>query len=125
MPTEPTESDLLNSIKDSLTKQGTINKINAELRAGILNILNRSENTTSSPQIPQETRLINELIREYLTWNGYIYSEQVLSAETGQNSERLTRDVLTTKFGCMDDERTAKIPLIYYIVSTFQNNNSK
>jgi hypothetical protein len=39
--------------------------------------------------------------------------------------ERLSRDVLTTKLGVMDDSRTAKIPLLYYIVSAFQNHETE
>lgn len=77
---EPTEADLFNSIKESLEKRGVTNKINGELRAAILNILNSNESSSQAPAIPQETRLINELIREYLVWNGFIYSEQVLCA---------------------------------------------
>lgn len=41
--------------------------------------------------------------------------------ESGQNGEQMSRDVLTTKLGVMDDAKTAKIPLLYYIVAAFQN----
>lgn len=33
----------------------------------------------------------------------------------------MPRDVLATKFGVMDDAKTCKIPLLYYIVAAFQN----
>jgi len=47
-----------------------------------MNVLNKnaSGDCGDAPQIPEETKLINELIREYLVWNGYLYSEQVLAA---------------------------------------------
>ncbi|KAJ8978244.1 hypothetical protein NQ317_012600 [Molorchus minor] len=87
----------------------------------VMNILNRNWENGERPKVPEETKLINELLREYLSWNGYLYTEQVLAAESSQKGERLSRDVLTTKFGVMDDAKTAKIPLLYYIVAAFQN----
>ncbi|CAH1101319.1 unnamed protein product [Psylliodes chrysocephalus] len=119
--TESSENDLLEAIKESLEKDGTLGRVNGEIRAAVMSILNRGFENCDPPQVPEETKLINELIREYLTWNGYLYTEQILSAESGQKNERLSRDVLTTKFGVMDDAKTAKIPLLYYIVSAFQN----
>ncbi|XP_074029301.1 centrosomal protein 20 [Leptinotarsa decemlineata] len=119
--TEPTETDLLEAIKDSLQKNGTLGRISGELRAAVMSVLNDNFGKDNPPKVPEETKLINELLREYLTWNGYLYTEQILSAESGQKSERLTRDVLTTKFGVIDDAKTAKIPLLYYIVAAFQN----
>lgn len=43
------------------------------------------------------------------------------SIESGQSGERFSRDVLANKLGVLDDERTAKIPLLYYVISAFQN----
>ncbi|CAG9834729.1 unnamed protein product [Diabrotica balteata] len=117
---DPTENDLLEAIKESLEKDGTLGRVNGEIRARVMAVLNRDFECADPPKVPEETKLINELIREYLAWNGYLYTEQILIAESGQKNERLSRDVLTTKFGVMDDSKTAKIPLLYYIVSAFQ-----
>ncbi|XP_076275876.1 centrosomal protein 20 isoform X2 [Rhynchophorus ferrugineus] len=111
------------AIKESLQKDGTLGRFKGEIRAAIMNILNRNLESDETPKIPEETRLINELIREYLSWNGYLYSEQVLTAESGQSNERISRDILTTKLGVIDDTKTAKIPLLYYIVSAFQDTD--
>ncbi|KYB25976.1 centrosomal protein 20 [Tribolium castaneum] len=119
---EPTQTDLLEAVKESLHKDGRLEKFKAELRAAVMSVLNKNSTEEEPPKVPDETRFINELIREYLSWNGYLYTEQILAAECGQNMERLSRDVLTTKLGVMDDSRTAKIPLLYYIVSAFQNH---
>lgn len=54
--------------------------MNGEIRAAVMSILNRGFENCDPPQVPEETKLINELIREYLTWNGYLYTEQILSA---------------------------------------------
>ncbi|XP_056630993.1 centrosomal protein 20-like [Diorhabda carinulata] len=118
---DATENDLLDAIKESLEKDGTLGRLNGEIRASVMAIINRDFESPDPPKVPDETKLINELIREYLAWNGYLYTEKILSAESGQKNERLGRDVLTTKFGVMDDSKTAKIPLLYYIVSAFQN----
>ncbi|CAG9767137.1 unnamed protein product [Ceutorhynchus assimilis] len=119
--TESGEVALLQAIKESLQKDGTLGRLKGEIRAAVMNVLNKNDRG-DAPKIPEETRLINELIREYLAWNGYLYSEEVLTAESCQNGERLSRDVLTTKLGVLDDGKTAKIPLLYYIVSAFQLN---
>lgn len=127
-------------MKESLHNDGTLGKFKAELRAAVMSILNKNHVSNEPPKIPEETKLINELMREYMIWNGYLYSEQIFTAgrrfffdlkmkkitiigftECGHNKERLERDVLTTKLGVMDDAKTSKIPLLYYIVSAFQN----
>lgn len=68
------------AIKESLQKDGTLGRFKGEIRAAVTNVLNKNSETGEPPKIPDETRLINELIKEYLSWNGYLYTEQVLSA---------------------------------------------
>lgn len=70
------------AIKESLQKNGTLGRFKGEIRAAVMNVLNKnaSGDCGDAPKIPDETKLINELIREYLVWNGYLYSEQVLAA---------------------------------------------
>lgn len=79
---ETAEATLLQAIKESLQKNGTLGRFKGEIRAAVMNVLNKnaSGDCGDAPQIPEETKLINELIREYLVWNGYLYSEQVLAA---------------------------------------------
>lgn len=52
----------------------------AELRAEIAKLLEPSSSSNTKPEIPSDTLLINELIREFLTWNGYHYTTSVLIA---------------------------------------------
>ncbi|XP_022905153.1 centrosomal protein 20-like [Onthophagus taurus] len=121
---ETTEKDLVNAVRDSLKNDGHLGRVKAELRSAIMSVLNKNCKEDNVPQLPDETKLINDLIREYLAWNGYVYSEQVLAAESSQHSERLPRDNLAAKLNVADDERTAKIPLLYYVVAAFQNQES-
>lgn len=66
------------AVKESLNKDGKLGKFKAELRSAVMSVLNRSPNNPP-PQIPDETKLVNDLIREYLSWNGYLYAEQIFS----------------------------------------------
>lgn len=88
-------------------------------------MLNKNPSERTPVQLPPETKLVNELVREYLVWNGYLYTEQILMTESGQQGEKLPRDDLAAKLSVMDDERTSKIPLIYYVVAAFQNQDNQ
>lgn len=101
-------------------KEGKLNKFKAELRAAVMGVLSKTSTDLKPPQIPEETQILNELIREYLDWNGYRYSEQILVAETGQSSEKMSREALSSKLGVLDDSRTTKIPLLYFVIADFQ-----
>lgn len=57
-----------------------MNKLHGEIRAAVMSILNRNFENHEPPEVPDETKVINELLREYLTWNGYLYTEQILAA---------------------------------------------
>lgn len=66
------------AVRKSLTEYGVMGHFKAEMRASVMNILNKNTERQVPPDMPEETKLLNELIREYLAWNGYMYSEQVL-----------------------------------------------
>jgi lisH domain-containing protein FOPNL len=61
-----------------LRKSGKLNKVKAELRAEIAKLLEPTSTSNTKPDIPSDTLIINELIREFLTWNGYHYTTSVL-----------------------------------------------
>lgn len=116
---------LFQAVKDSLDREGKLGKFKAELRAAVMAILNRNPSDKPPPQIPAETRFLNDLIREYLIWNGYLYADQILLAESGQSSEKPSREYLAAKLGVVDDAKTAKIPLLYYVVFAFMQQQEK
>lgn len=66
-------------MKESLQKGGRLDKFKAELRSAVMSVLSKNSSQEEPPQVPEETRFINELIREYLSWNGYMYTEQILA----------------------------------------------
>jgi hypothetical protein len=45
-----------------------------------MSILSKNASEEEPPKVPEETKFINELVREYLSWNGYLYTEQILAA---------------------------------------------
>ncbi|PNF40721.1 hypothetical protein B7P43_G00680 [Cryptotermes secundus] len=81
----------------------------AELRAEIAKVLEPSSTSNTKPEIPSNTLLINELIREFLTWNGYHYTTSVLIAESGMPVEPLDRASLTRSVGVVDNEVSSKL----------------
>lgn len=75
----PTEEQLFKAVKESLEKDGRLGRFKAQLRSSVMSILHTRQPTKEDfREIPEETKLINELLREYLLWNGYVYSENFL-----------------------------------------------
>lgn len=66
------------AIKDSLMKTGALHEIRARMRAEIYHML--QEEAEPPPPLSNENLIINELIREYLLYNGYLFTESVLLA---------------------------------------------
>ncbi|KDR13005.1 lisH domain-containing protein FOPNL isoform X2 [Zootermopsis nevadensis] len=114
------EDEFLNAIRENLHKSGKLSKIKAELKTEIMKVLEPESNSNSKPEIPSETLIINELIREFLTWNGYHYTTSVLVAESGMPVEPLDRTSLTRSVGVSDSTWASELPLLYSMVSTFK-----
>jgi lisH domain-containing protein FOPNL len=69
------------ALDQNLKTRWSLSKIGLGLRAEMFDALGQGYNSHPSPS--QETRLINELVREYLQYNGYIHSLSVFQA--GEN----------------------------------------
>lgn len=107
-----TTNELKEILKDSLEKKGTLNGIRARIRAEIFNTLN--DRPTESQKLSQENMIINELIREYMEFNGYSYSLSVFLPESGQPEQKpFNRDFITRKLKVVEDESSKEIPLLY------------
>ncbi|XP_015914059.2 centrosomal protein 20 [Parasteatoda tepidariorum] len=87
-----TARDLKDVLKDALAKSGALGEIRAKIRAEVFNIL-QDESEPPNP-VSNENILINELIREYLIFNGYLFTESVLVAESGHPNFPLQRQLL-------------------------------
>jgi lisH domain-containing protein FOPNL len=62
-------------LEDSLEKRGRLNQIRAKIRSEIFSSL--EDNNDQIPKLPHENLLINELIREYLEFNEYKFTNSV------------------------------------------------
>lgn len=71
--------ELKNVLKEKLSSNGTLESLEGTLRARLFSCI-CPEPLKSVPPPAKETLLINELIRDYLKWNGYLGALAVLNA---------------------------------------------
>ncbi len=85
-----------------LNERGALNRIKAQIRAEIFNTLQSeqaSSTKTTDDSIIVEQLLINELIKEYLEWNGYNHALNVFLKESNQQKELSQRKFLESELG--------------------------
>ncbi|XP_002733287.1 centrosomal protein 20-like [Saccoglossus kowalevskii] len=118
-----TIQELKSVLKETLENRGVLGQIQARVRAEVFNALD--DQTDPRPPLSNENMLINELVREYLQFNKYKYTESVLLAESGQPTTPLDRQFLTNELNITADRDTASVPLLYGIIAHFLNQNKK
>lgn len=107
--------DLKNVLKDTLENRGVLNQIRARIRAEVFSALD--DQTDIKPILSNENLVINELIREYLEWNGYKFTNAVLLAETGQPKDPVDREFLKSELNIEEAPSKDKLPILYGIMS--------
>ncbi|KAK5668511.1 hypothetical protein QVD99_005527 [Batrachochytrium dendrobatidis] len=80
--------DLKDALKQNLRARGVTAKLEAAMRAELFKALDEEE--FSPIAVPKETAVMNELVREYLQYNGYGHSLSVFTTES-----RLSKDIPT------------------------------
>lgn len=113
-----TLGDLSDAVVASLKDSGKLGKITAEIRAEIYKILSNDDKLKEKIPVCKENFVINELIREYLQYNGYTNSLSVFINETGQPEEPMNRDFLSHSLEVTPHKH---IPILY----TITNPNTK
>ena len=89
-----------------------MSQIRARIRAEIFGALNDSP--PSRPDLSNENLIINELIREYLRFNGYEHTLGVFLPESGQpNSPPFDRSYITKQLKVVEDKKSQELPLLY------------
>jgi lisH domain-containing protein FOPNL len=78
-----------------------------------------SKDQKLAPTPADEVLLVNELVREYLEWNGYLYTASVMTSEAAMPKEKKTRSYLCTEVGVRDDEKSSALPLLSNIVAAY------
>lgn len=112
---------LKSAMREVLDANGTMGRIKAELRAAVFQSLQATTEDESAtdrvaqegahPAPPPENLVINELIKEYLTFNGLEHSLAVFQIEARVPDGQVPRRALTTELnlGCAP----TSIPLLY------------
>jgi len=116
-----TLQDLKAVVRDTLVSRGALSEVKARIRAEVFAALD--EPGEARPQLSSENAIINELIREYLNFNGYKYAASVLQAESGQALAPLDRDFLSHELNVIEDKITSSVPLLYCVVTHFLKRN--
>lgn len=95
-----TIDDLKDAIKDTLQQKGTINKVKAKIRAQIFGALGTAAEEHPKPEPAPENVVINELIREYLIFNGYRYFDSQSLSQFNSTAWSCYVLVLAWRFAC-------------------------
>ncbi|POM70196.1 Hypothetical protein PHPALM_13401 [Phytophthora palmivora] len=110
-------------LKDTLAARGSLDQIKARIRAEIFAALDDQD--VPKPKLSNENLIINELIREYLEYNGYRHALSVFLPESGQPVEKpFDRQFLSSELNVTEDPRFTHVPLLYSIVASLQQNRS-
>ena len=112
--------ELKSSLKETLIKEGILNKIKAEMRKGIYDIIDRDNNP--KPNLTKENYIINLLIKEYFDYNNYSFSSNVFESETGQLKNDFNRNELTKELNIIEGENNKNRPILYSILQGLINH---
>ena len=112
-----TVESLKSALLESLESKGVLNDLKARVRSEVFHAL--EDGSTSKPELNNENLLINELIREYLIFNNYKYTDSVLVAETGQPKVQLNRSFLCKELNVEDTKDSSQVPLLYSLLESF------
>lgn len=105
-----TAAELKDAVVSALTDNGRIEKINAEIRQELFSLITQDCKKPDQNEITRENFVINELIREYLQFNGYSNSLSVFLRETNQPDEPMDRNFLSQT---VNVEPHTQIPILY------------
>ena len=104
------------AMRDALEASGQLDTIKAQLRAAVYHSLDASSPESQvRPRQSAENLLINELIREYLTFNGHEHTLSVFRSEAALPANGVPRAVLKEELGYRG--APSDVPLIYAIVA--------
>ncbi|KAG8343387.1 FOP N terminal dimerization domain [Trypanosoma vivax] len=116
----PRQEALKDAMREIMETKGVINHVKAELRAAIFHSLQEVSSLdggtqSSRPPQPPENLLLNELIKDYMTFNGMEHSLAVFQAESGTakaaSGSAVPRTVLAAQMGLTG--APSSVPLLY------------
>lgn len=117
-----TASQLHDAVVSTLEGNGRLEKINSQLRAELFQLLTQANtNKNISTEYTRQCFLVNELIREYMQFNGYSNSLSVFLRESNQPKEPMNRDFLAQS---LNIEPHKQIPMLYSITNINDQNDT-
>jgi FOP N terminal dimerisation domain len=87
-----------------------------QVRSHIVQVLEGSEHTHSSPNPAPDTYLLNELIREYLDFHGYDATKSVFCKESQLAHEAFPRSFLEARVGLSSGLQASRLPALYSLL---------
>lgn len=121
------EIELFEAVEEVLKEKGVLDQLTCQVRAEILQVLKTSfatQKTASKEkknEIPSASSssnfIVNELIKEYLDYNGYQNTADILAIESNLPKKRITRVELETSLKVHSGPNAKQVPLLYSIVS--------
>ena len=121
------ESEFEDAIEKALKDKGILDQLTCQVRAEVLQVLKSSLKVKQEKKVVADLTnnfLINELIKEYLDYNGYMHSADVLSVESGQPTKRAERNDLEKSLKVHTGPNAKQVPLLYSMVTSFRANNA-
>ena len=91
---------------------GKFGKVSAEIRAEVFHLLTKEMEHTRSTPVCRENLLINELIREYLMFNGLSQTLSVFVPEAGQPVDPMNREFIAHSLSIIPKQQTPLLNLL-------------
>ena len=123
----PSLADLKEAVSESLEASGAMDKLRARLRAEMFQVLDEGR-TLPKPELSNENLVMNEMIRDYLRFNGYTHTLSVFMPESGQPaSERLPfdREFLAHELRIEDTKWSRQLPLLYVMLAQARSGGGR
>ena len=120
------EIELFEAVEEVLKEKGVLDQLTCQVRAEILQVLKTSFATqkTASKEKKEVSSvssssnfIVNELIKEYLDYNGYQNTADILAIESNLPKKRITRVELERSLKVHSGPNAKQVPLLYSIVS--------
>ncbi|CAM9136439.1 unnamed protein product, partial [Hapterophycus canaliculatus] len=127
-----TIDDLKEALVENLEQRGVLGKLKARVMAEVFHTLEGPQEGLLPPPLSNENLLINELVRDYLSYNGYANALGVFMAESGQPSDRsLDRTFIRDELGLTERRVTPAgdggrpLPLLYGITHALKRQRKR
>ncbi|CAM9752738.1 unnamed protein product [Ectocarpus fasciculatus] len=127
-----TIDDLKQALVENLEHRGVLGKLRAKVRAEVFHTLEGPQEGVLPAPLSNENLLINELVRDYLSYNGYANALGVFMAESGQPMERsLDRGFIRDELGLSERRDSAghsgarPLPLLYGITHALKRRRKE